>query len=188
MRYDGPRLIDPLKGHERKSRESFGIKPPRDQDDDIRVAIEGMSNVPSTVRPRITGTGPAAVRELIGALERLGLIDDESEDDDFALPPPRTYVQIAATTTLTDGDDLVECYNTSAFTVNLPTAAGRAGRQYTINTITGGFSVVVDPSGSEVISGNSTTAATLTLGNDSGLTIASDGSNWLMVAKHGSVT
>lgn len=66
-------------------------------------------------------------------------------------------------------------------TVNLPTAAGHTDEKVTV-TCTDGTDVVIDPAGSETMSGNAT--ITLTAAYES-LTIQSDGTNWVIVARVG---
>lgn len=117
MRYTGPRLIDPHKGHERKARQAFGVRSPREQDDDIRLAIEQAGNVSATVRPRITGSHQdgTASRGIVAALMRLGLVLDETDDDpETAWVPAGTGTPTAvaqtnagttATASITEGND-----------------------------------------------------------------------------------
>lgn len=117
MRYTGPRLIDPLDRHGQKARQAFGVKSPREQDDDIRLAIEQAGNVPATVRPRITGShgDGTASRGIVAALMRLGLVLDETDDDpETAWVPAGTGTPTAvaqtnagttATASITEGND-----------------------------------------------------------------------------------
>ena len=63
-----------------------------------------------------------------------------------------------------------------AFTANLPTAVGCAGKEFVIKKIDSSANVVtIDPNGSETINGNATTA--LDNQNESA-TLYSDGTNW----------
>jgi len=87
---------------------------------------------------------------------------------------------ITSTYTVTASDSVVVC-TSSYYTVNLPTASGIEGRQYTIkrawnNEAPG--SIIVDPYSTQTIDGSSTYQL-----NDAGdsVIIASDGSNWIIV-------
>ncbi len=77
--------------------------------------------------------------------------------------------------TLTDDDCVLSC-GTGGYTVNLPTAVGRAGKRFTIIHKTGSSSITLDGDGTETINGTTTYVVNPGLGN--GTTIISDGSNW----------
>jgi hypothetical protein len=96
---------------------------------------------------------------------------------------------VAKTTTYTvlDDDRLISSDATgAAFTVNLPPAAGRQGRQYTIKrTNSGANAVTVDANAAETID----SALTKILGSQyATLVIESDGTNWSIISTFGTVT
>lgn len=89
MRGDVPRLINPAHAHQRLARETYGVKNPREVDDDA-VASQDGARLPASDRPRVTGSHSdgTAFRELIASLERLGLITDQTDiDPELQLPP-----------------------------------------------------------------------------------------------------
>ena len=89
MRREELRLINPAHAHQRIAREAFGIKNPREVDDDA-VASQDGSRLPASDRPRITGTHSdgSAFRDLLSALERLGIITDQTDiDPELAYAP-----------------------------------------------------------------------------------------------------
>ncbi len=87
---------------------------------------------------------------------------------------------ITASTTLTLDQEVVLCNNSSNITVTLPTASGISGKTYTLKKIGNNTATVtIDAAGSETIDG--ATTLLLYLRYDS-IAIASDGSNWLIVA------
>lgn len=84
-----PRLIDPSKSHDRIAREQYGVKPARQIDEDAQTGRE-LERLPASDRPRIRGgirTGEAT-RDMIAALERLGLITDETDIDPDEVQQP----------------------------------------------------------------------------------------------------
>jgi len=89
---------------------------------------------------------------------------------------------VTANYTATASDRVILCDATSnSITVSLPSASGITGRVYTIKRIDGSTNTVtIDPNGSETIDG----ASTYSLGSQwDFVTIVSDGSNWVIVAK-----
>jgi len=85
-----------------------------------------------------------------------------------------------ATYTATAEDEIILCDATAGImTINLPTAVGIAGVQYTIKKIdSGGNAITIDPNGAQTIEGSSTK----TLSSQwSYYTIVSDGTNWIII-------
>ncbi len=85
------------------------------------------------------------------------------------------YVEKTANYTLTSDDNIVNC-TANTFTLTLPTASGIAGRVYRLKN-TGGGTVTVATTGAETIDG----AASVALGTNSHYTLASTGSNWIVL-------
>ena len=85
------------------------------------------------------------------------------------------YVSKTANYTFTDFDYLVDC-TANSFNVVLPTAVGKEGRVYVIKNSGVGI-VTLDAAGTETIDG----ALTLTLATKVCYTVASDGSNWIIL-------
>lgn len=85
------------------------------------------------------------------------------------------YVSKTANYTFTDFDYLVDC-TANSFNVFLPTAVGKEGRVYVIKNSGVGI-VTLDANGTETIDG----ALTLTLATKVCYTVASDGSNWIIL-------
>jgi hypothetical protein len=85
------------------------------------------------------------------------------------------YVSKTANYTFTDFDYLVDC-TANSFNVVLPTAVGKEGRVYVIKNSGVGI-VTLDANGTETIDG----ALTLTLATKVCYTVASDGSNWIIL-------
>jgi hypothetical protein len=85
------------------------------------------------------------------------------------------YVSKTANYTFTDFDYLVDC-TANSFNVFLPTAVGKEGRVYVIKNSGVGI-VTLDANGAETIDG----ALTLTLATKVCYTVASDGSNWIIL-------
>lgn len=78
--------------------------------------------------------------------------------------------------TLTDAQEVINC-TSGTFTVNLPTASGITGRQFTIKNSGAGV-ITVDASSTETIDGS----LTWTLNNLESITVIADGtSNWIIV-------
>jgi hypothetical protein len=78
--------------------------------------------------------------------------------------------------TITDSDYLINC-TSGTFTVNLPTAVGRTGRQYVVKN-SGSGTITLDGDGTETIDG----ATTFTLTQYVSVTVVSDGANWIITA------
>lgn len=85
------------------------------------------------------------------------------------------YVSKTANYTFTDFDYLVDC-TANSFNVVLPTAVGKEGRVYVIKNSGVGI-ITLDGAGTETIDG----ALTLTLATKVCYTVASDGSNWIIL-------
>ncbi len=86
-----------------------------------------------------------------------------------------------ATSTATFGvtDGTIECL-TNAFSANLPTAVGIAGRLYTLKNLQTANTCTLDPAGSETVDG------ALTVGVTNGaITVQSDNANWRVVSASG---
>jgi hypothetical protein len=85
--------------------------------------------------------------------------------------------------TLTAADCIVICDASSgAFTISLPSAAGIAGRQYTIKKVDSSpNAVTIVPHGTETIDGASSYVLSAQWKY---VTIVSDGSNWLIIANN----
>ncbi|MCI0329876.1 MAG: hypothetical protein L0196_02835 [candidate division Zixibacteria bacterium] len=90
---------------------------------------------------------------------------------------------VSGTLTLGDAHSMVLCDAAGgAITVNLPTAVGRNGRQYTIKKIDGsGNAVTIDPAGGESIDFFATYTLSTTMKY---VTIVSNGSHWFVVANN----
>lgn len=90
MRRSEPRLIDPSLAHDRIARQAYGVKSPRDIDDDAQTGRE-LERLPASDRPRITGgyQDGSALRELIAKLEQLGILTDETDIDPDTWQPAR---------------------------------------------------------------------------------------------------
>jgi len=89
---------------------------------------------------------------------------------------------VTANYTATASDRVILCDATSnSITVSLPSASGITGRVYTIKKVDSSTNTVtVDPAGTETIDG----ASTYSLSSQwDFVTIVSDGSNWVIVAK-----
>lgn len=92
-----------------------------------------------------------------------------------------SVVSKTTTYTATDVDDVILCSG-AAFTVNLPTAVGISGKEYTIRKTDASFSNIftIDPNASETIGG----VATTTLNTiDETIRIMSDGTNWIILSR-----
>jgi hypothetical protein len=87
------------------------------------------------------------------------------------------YRALSATATLDDFDRVVSIANTAAATINLPTAVGRAGKQYTIIKTNSENLVTVDANGTETINGETTYTLSV---QHACLHLVSDGVNWLI--------
>lgn len=81
-------LTDPLARHGALARHEFGVKSPKELDDETRVAIEQHAQVPAKSIPRVDGPfhDGTAFRNLIVALKKLNIIDDQTEIDPDPLP------------------------------------------------------------------------------------------------------
>ena len=89
---------------------------------------------------------------------------------------------VMANYTATASDRVILCDATgNSITVSLPSASGITGRVYTIKRIdSSANTVTIDPDGSETIDG----ASTYSLSSQwDFVTIVSDGSNWVIIAK-----
>lgn len=87
MRRTDDRLINPRLGHERVAQRSYGVRSPKDIDDDARAAF-GEWRAPAADRPRVAGSihdGTLLV-SLVETLRDAGIVDDEWVDIDAALP------------------------------------------------------------------------------------------------------
>jgi hypothetical protein len=84
-------------------------------------------------------------------------------------------------TTATD-DIIVADTSGGALEVDLAACASNAGKIYTIarNTSAGTNAVTIDPNGSELIDGTSTSNTEIDASGDS-LTIACDGTEWIII-------
>lgn len=87
------------------------------------------------------------------------------------------YVAKTGTYTADATDYAINC-TSGTFTVNLPTAVSITGRMYVIKN-SGAGTITIDGSGSETIDG--VTTKTLSV-QYSGMTIMSDGANWIVIA------
>jgi len=90
------------------------------------------------------------------------------------------YVAKTGTYTLTELDYTVEA-TSGTWTATLPTAVGCAGRFYFI-TNSGGGTITVATTSSQVFRNVVTTPTTLTLATLTGVTVQSNGSDWLKVS------
>lgn len=127
--------------------------------------------------PVITGTD---------TLVTLGLSQTFTQNNNFSNTLFAKGLSIAtvkktATYTATATDDVIDVNATNAnpTTINLPDATTVKGKIYWIKKDdTSGNTVIIDPSGSQTIGGNTT----LSIFNNGGtMTIQSDGSNWLRI-------
>ncbi len=94
----------------------------------------------------------------------------------FSLFPARGRNAVTATYTITDDDDIISA-TSGTFTITIPTAVGRTGKQFTIKNI--GATLTLATTSTQTIDG--TTVPTLSA-NDF-VTIVSDGANWIIVGK-----
>lgn len=82
-------LGDPLKGHERKLLERYGVKTARELDEEARIAIEQAGQAPATARPRVAGpVADPTLYEALNVLERAGHIVNETLLAPDPLPSP----------------------------------------------------------------------------------------------------
>lgn len=91
IRFSLSRLNDPHLAHERLAAREYGAKSSREIDEDVRTAV-GQARQPAADRVRVTGnwSDKSAQRETVRALEQLGLVTDETDDDiDDQLPYER---------------------------------------------------------------------------------------------------
>lgn len=93
----------------------------------------------------------------------------------------RSFRTETATYTAVLSDEVILADATvGAFTINLPTAASAAGKQYTIKaTSVAGGNVTIDANGSETIDGATTLVLSTT---NRSVVIASTGSNWQILS------
>jgi hypothetical protein len=84
----GSRLVDPALAHERLARGAYGVKGPRELDEEVRIALDPAA--PPADRPRVRGShlDGTATRDVVAAMERLGLVVDETDDDPDPQPAP----------------------------------------------------------------------------------------------------
>lgn len=87
------------------------------------------------------------------------------------------YVAKTGTYTATATDHTIDC-TSGTFSLNLPTSSGITGRVYTIKN-SGAGTITIDPAGSETI--DAVTTKTLSV-QYSGMTIQSNGANWIIIA------
>jgi len=88
----------------------------------------------------------------------------------------RAYLAITATYTVLTTDAIIEA-TSGTFTVNLPTAVGLTGQDFTFYNSGGGV-ITIDGSGAETISGSGTT----TVASGKSKSIVSNGANWLITS------
>lgn len=114
------------------------------------------------------------------------LTKSPSEDkvfDELALKPSLSYVDRPAIRTVTSSTNLTPSDKTlnissGTFTVTINTAIGFSGITYQIVNSGSGI-ITLDPNGTETING----VLTLIVPSQSGYTIKSDGSNWVIIDK-----
>jgi hypothetical protein len=85
---------------------------------------------------------------------------------------------ITGSITLDDTHGAILCNSTSPFTLNLPSAVGISGRQYSIKNISTGV-VTVDANGSQTIDGAPTVLLSVKFGY---VNLVSDGGNWFILS------
>lgn len=85
------------------------------------------------------------------------------------------YAAKTGTYTIDDDDHTINC-TANTFTVNLPTAVGRTGKQFVIKN-SGSGTITVDGNSTETIDGNTTR----TLIQYESIHIVSDGANWIII-------
>lgn len=88
------------------------------------------------------------------------------------------YVSKTGTYTAAATDYMIDCL-TNTFTVNLPAAAGIAGRVYIIKNSTTGTTITIDGNASETIDGSTTKTLNVQY---TGYQIMSDGTNWKIIS------
>lgn len=86
-----------------------------------------------------------------------------------------SYRAVTATTTFLAGDYTINC-TSGTYTVNLPTAVGRAGQIY-VTKNSGAGTITLDGSGAETIDG----AATQTVSAGTALTVQSTNVGWIII-------
>ena len=86
----------------------------------------------------------------------------------------KNYLAKTATYTILATDYCIDCNGT--FTVNLPTAVGRAGQEYVVKNSGAGV-ITLDGNGTETIDGALTQAIIAGVA----MRVISDGANWIMV-------
>lgn len=73
----------------------------------------------------------------------------------------RNYRIVSATTTLTDGDDIVQVFTSGgSVTINLPPASSTPGKRFDIKKMEAANTVTIDAAGSDTIDGAATFAFT----------------------------
>ena len=83
------------------------------------------------------------------------------------------YVSVTGTYSITSDDHFIDCTTDNDFSVTLPTAAGIAGKNYTIKNSGNGI-ITVDTTSSQTIDGS----LTMVLTNGKILTVVSTNSSW----------
>lgn len=128
------------------------------------------------VTPAIPATGKMIVYPRADG--RLYIMDDTgAEMALFIADPAPTTVTAPYLALATDRTILATA--SAALTISLPTAAGRAGKRYTIKKMDSSANVVtIDPNGAETIDGAATHGLTTQYAR---VTIESNGANWIIV-------
>jgi hypothetical protein len=143
MRTRDRSLRDPLTGHGRVALDRYGVPGTRQQDDDIRVALEQFGQVPAKAIPRVTGpvTDPT-VYEALAVLQRQGHLVNETDLSPDPLPGAYygnagiKFVGVAPTLTGPAAGAYLTTVVGSGFSIGLNDATDNSGR-ITLTTGTG---------------------------------------------------
>lgn len=143
--------------------------------------LSSLKAVPAARRPIVAATAGyqhdnevrfrAQVGEALNAVNaRLDQIISE-----MASGTVRKYVAVSSAYLVNPLDDIIDCVS-GTFTVSLPTAAGRAGRVYTVKN-SGAGTITVDAFGAQVIDGQ----LSVVLAQYAVVTVCSSGSDWIKI-------
>jgi len=94
----------------------------------------------------------------------------------------RPVKTITNTYTVNDSDYCIVVNSSGAFTISLPTAVGRAGREFEFIRIDSnvGYTITIDPYGTETINGSASYDLSALYDR---VRIRSDGANWLVIGE-----
>lgn len=135
----------------------------------------GDSEVSAISKSKVTGLD-SDLSAINSSIYNLTTAPSTISRDNPGVTTINTLKQVSADYTATTDDETILVSPSTLTTISLPSASTVKGKKYHIMTLSNSFGTVVDPSGAELVCGNSTIKL---FGNQDSVTVQSTGSSWI---------